>query len=290
MNQLPILAGTAIVGLIYQAEAVPVPFTIEAVSHSEVANLYTTKATPVGPDILAALIPYRLLKNDKVTYHLRDKDKTALKIWAQEKLTGLTLFKVDKSYIRNTQTLLAPSNSLRRGQALFFPDSKNKSTQGVYIGMEHAIGNNSFPLRLIRAQFPKHAIPTIGQPCYDKEDRLAGLVLGVSPKGTCHLLPAKAISFLATNPNAKRVRLGCLLDVNASTPIIEGIINNGPLARGGIQSGDILISINGNPIHNYGDMLDTTYYLTGDKNLTIEVIRGTQVINCKDISPTQDSR
>ena len=156
--------------------------------------------------------------------------------------------------------------------------------------MEHSIGDTSFPLRLVRAQFPKLAAPPIGQPCYDAENRLVGIVLGVSRKGTCHLLPAQAISFLATHPEAKRVRLGCLLDINASTPVIEGLINGGPLARGGIQTGDILISINGTTINNYGDMLDATYYLTGEKPLTVEVIRGTQVVKSRGIIPTQDSR
>ena len=156
--------------------------------------------------------------------------------------------------------------------------------------MEHSIGDISFPLRLIRAQFPKLAAPPIGQPCYDADNRLVGIVLGVSRKGTCHLLPAQAISFLAENPKAKRVRLGCLLDINSSTPVVEGIINGGPLARGGIQTGDILMSINDVPIRNYGDMLDATYYLTGEKPLTIQVIRRTQIVESKGIIPTQDSR
>ncbi len=179
---------------------------------------------------------------------------------------------------------------LKRGDKLSFASSKNETTQGIYVGMEHSIGDTSFPLRLIRAQFPKLAVPPIGQPCYDSENRLVGIVLGVSRKGTCHLLPARAISFLATHPEAKRVRLGCLLDINSSTPVIEGLINGGPLARGGIQTGDILININDTPIRNYGDMLDATYYLTGDKPLSIEVIRGTQVVTSKGILPTQDPR
>ena len=86
------------------------------------------------------------------------------------------------------------------------------------------------------------------------------------------------------------MRLGCLLDINSSTPVIEGLINGGPLARAGIQTGDILININDTPIRNYGDMLDATYYLTGDKPLSIEGIRGTQVVTSKGILPTQDPR
>lgn len=63
------------------------------------------------------------------------------------------------------------------------------------------------------------------------------------------------------------------------------------LSRGeASQTGDILISINGTTINNYGDMLDATYYLTGEKPLTVEVIRGTQVVKSRGIIPTQDSR
>ena len=216
--------------------------------------------------------------------------KSVKTCWPQEKLTGLTIFKVDPAHIYDGQADLTPPGILKRGDKLSFASSKNETTQGIYVGMEHSIGDTSFPLRLIRAQFPKLAVPPIGQPCYDSENRLVGIVLGVSRKGTCHLLPARAISFLATHPEAKRVRLGCLLDINSSTPVIEGLINGGPLARGGIQTGDILININDTPIRNYGDMLDATYYLTGDKPLSIEVIRGTQVVTSKGILPTQDPR
>lgn len=236
------------------------------------------------------MIPYRVFKNGAVTYHLDGKETPPLQVWAQEKLTGLTLFKVNPSLLSGTSPSIAANATLRRGARLAFTNSENEPTLGIYVGMEHSIGDISFPLRLIRAQFPKLAAPPIGQPCYDADNRLVGIVLGVSRKGTCHLLPAQAISFLAENPKAKRVRLGCLLDINSSTPVIEGIINGGPLARGGIQTGDILMSINNVPIRNYGDMLDATYYLTGEKTLTIQVIRGTQIVESKGIIPTQDPR
>ncbi|WP_290565540.1 PDZ domain-containing protein [Akkermansia sp.] len=247
-------------------------------------------AAQVGKDLIASLIPYRVFKNGEVTYYLGDKDTPPLQVWAQEKLTGLTIFKVDAARISGDPAILVPAGTLRRGARLAFTSNRNEPTLGIYVGMEHSIGDTSFPLRLVRAQFPKLAAPPIGQPCYDAENRLVGIVLGVSRRGTCHLLPAQAISFLADHPKAKRVRLGCLLDINASTPVIEGLISGGPLARGGIQTGDILISINGSPIRNYGDMLDATYYLTGDKPLTVEVIRGTQVVKSKGIIPTQDAR
>lgn len=241
MDLAPILTGIAVAGLICQATAVPVPFKVEAILPQAEGAPYATMAAQIGKDMLASLIPYRVLKNGGVTYHLGDKSTPPLQVWAQEKLTGLTIFKVDPAHIYDGQADLTPPGILKRGDKLSFASSKNETTQGIYVGMEHSIGDTSFPLRLIRAQFPKLAVPPIGQPCYDSENRLVGIVLGVSRKGTCHLLPARAISFLATHPEAKRVRLGCLLDINSSTPVIEGLINGGPLARGGIQTGDILI-------------------------------------------------
>lgn len=290
MNLVPILAGIAVAGLIHQAAAVPAPFKVEASLQQTGEGLYTTLAAQVEKDMIASLVPYRIFKNGGVAYHLVGQQPHPLQVVAQEKLTGLTLFRANPSWLENRQAVMAPSESLKRGDRLEFASSRNEPTLGIYVGMEHSIGDASFPLRLIRAQFPKLATPPIGQPCYDAENRLVGIVLGVSRKGTCHLLPAKAISFLAAHPEAKRVRLGCLLDINASTPVVEGIINGGPLARGGIQTGDILVRINGSIICNYGDMLDATYYLTGDKPLTIEVIRGTQIVSSSDIIPTQDPR
>lgn len=287
---VPILAGIVVAGFIQPAAAMPAPFKVMAVPQQATGEPYTALAAQVGKDFIASLIPYRVFKNGAVTYHLGSKDTPPLKLWAQEKLTGLTLFKTDSAELSEDPAPLAHSDTLKRGARLAFTNSQNERTLGIYVGMEHSIGDNSFPLRLIRAQFPRLAAPPIGQPCYDADNRLVGIVLGVSRKGTCHLLPAQAVSFLAGHPQAKRVRLGCLLDINSSTPVIEGLINGGPLARGGIQTGDILISINNIPIRSYGDMLDATYYLTGDQPLTIHVIRGTQIVESKGIIPAQDPR
>ena len=207
MDLAPILTGIAVAGLICQATAVPVPFKVEAILPQAEGAPYATMAAQIGKDMLVSLIPYRVLKNGGVTNHLGDKSTPPLQVWAQEKLTGLTIFKVEPARIYDGQADLTPSGILKRGDKLSFASSKNETTQGIYVGMEHSIGDTSFPLRLIRAQFPKLAVPPIGQPCYDSENRLVGIVLGVSRKGTCHLLPARAISFLATHPEAKRARL-----------------------------------------------------------------------------------
>lgn len=287
---VPILAGIAVAGIIQQAAAVPAPFKVTAVPQQANGESYTTLAAQTSNGFIAALIPYRVFKNGAVTYHLDGKETPPLQVWAQEKLTGLTLFKVNPSLLSGTSPSIAANATLRRGARLAFTNSENEPTLGIYVGMEHSIGDISFPLLPYPRSIPQTGSTADRQPCYDADNRLVGIVLGVSRKGTCHLLPAQAISFLAENPKAKRVRLGCLLDINSSTPVIEGIINGGPLARGGIQTGDILMSINNVPIRNYGDMLDATYYLTGEKTLTIQVIRGTQIVESKGIIPTQDPR
>lgn len=290
MNWVSIVAGMAVASLIQHAAALPALFKVEAIPQNAKEPAYMALAAQVGQDTLAALVPYRVFKNGPVSYHLDNRGMPPLQVWAQERLTGLTLFKVNSPQLSQDPVAIAPADSLTRGTRLEFTNSQKEPTLGIYVGMEHAVGDTSFPLRLIRAQFPKLATPPIGQPCYDSTNRLVGIVLGVSRKGTCHLLPAQAISFLMAHPDAQRVRLGCYLDINASTPVIEAILTGGPLARGGIQSGDILISINGIPIRTYGDMLDATYYMTGKEPLAIEVIRGTQVVESKDIVPSKVAR
>lgn len=95
----------------------------------------------------------------KLLLDLGDKSTPPLQVWAQEKLTGLTIFKVDPAHIYDGQADLTPPGILKRGDKLSFASSKNETTQGIYVGMEHSIGDTSFPLRLIRAQFPKLAVP-----------------------------------------------------------------------------------------------------------------------------------
>ncbi len=292
MNPALILAGISMACIVQMAPAEPASFSLQVVPQSASQPGYSTLAAPIGNGMMAALIPYKIFKNGGVSYHLGDKNSPPLTLCAQERLTGLTIFKLPPGMPKQTaQTAqLAPPNTLKQGNKLTFANNKQEPTHGLYIGMEHALGEISFPLRLIRAHFPNLALPAIGQPCYDDKGRLVGIVLGVSRKGTCHLLPARAIDFLAKNPDAKRVRIGCLMDVNSCTPVIEGIINSGPLARCGVQTGDILIRINDTPIRHYGDMLDATYYMTGKQPLSLKVIRGTQMIDCHNVMPTLDER
>ena len=152
-----------------------------------------------------------------MTYHLGDKSTPPLQVWAQEKLTGLTIFKVEPARIYDGQADLTPPGILKRGDKLSFASSKNETTQGFTWAWNIPSGTPVSPCGSSAPSSPSWQSP-IGQPCYDSENRLVGIVLGVSRKGTCHLLPARAISFLATHPEAKRVRLGCLLDINSSTP------------------------------------------------------------------------
>lgn len=159
MDLAPILTGIAVAGLICQATAVPVPFKVEAILPQAEGAPYATMAAQIGKDMLASLIPYRVLKNGGVTYHLGDKSTPPLQVWAQEKLTGLTIFKVDPAHIYDGQADLTPPGILKRGDKLSFASSKNETTQGIYVGMEHSIGDTSFPLRLIRRPVPQAGSP-----------------------------------------------------------------------------------------------------------------------------------
>ncbi len=83
MDLAPILTGIAVAGLICQATAVPVPFKVEAILPQAEGAPYATMAAQIGKDMLASLIPYRVLKNGGVTYHLGDKSTPPLQVWAQ---------------------------------------------------------------------------------------------------------------------------------------------------------------------------------------------------------------
>ncbi|MFR1319726.1 MAG: hypothetical protein ACLSCR_05380 [Akkermansia sp.] len=80
----------------------PAPFKVTAVPQQANGESYTTLAVRTGKDFIAALIPYRVFKNGAVTYHLGGKETPPLQVWAQEKLTGLTLFKVNPALLSGT--------------------------------------------------------------------------------------------------------------------------------------------------------------------------------------------
>ncbi|MDO4410367.1 MAG: PDZ domain-containing protein [Akkermansia sp.] len=290
MNLPAYVAGMAIACLVQVAVAMPAPLSISVITEESETPIYTTKAARIANDAIAAILPYRVCQQDKVKYQLGQNKEHELLVHSQERLTGLTILKVPRSILKGDVSPMATTQPLKIGDKVSFQTDDKKLTHGVYVGREHFHSEVSFPLRMLRVQFPQLAKPSLGQPCYDKQMRLIGLIVGISQKGVCHLLPAKAVSFLYTNPKAKRVRLGCLLDINSATPVIEGMINDGPLARIGVLTGDILISINDTPIRNYGDMLDASYYLDGSKEVSVKVIRGTQMLKFDDIAPSLDER
>ena len=159
MDLAPILTGIAVAGLICQATAVPVPFKVEAILPQAEGAPYATMAAQIGKDMLASLIPYRVLKNGGVTYHLGDKSTPPLQVWAQEKLTGLTIFKVEPARIYDGQADLTPPGILKRGDKLSFASSKNETTQGNLRGHGTFHRGHQFP----PAAHPR-PVPQAGSP------------------------------------------------------------------------------------------------------------------------------
>lgn len=250
----------------------------------------------LAPDIVAAIVPAPLLMgNESCTLSIskitdEKNNPVSCKLFAKEALTGLALFKLEKKLSTYTPTKDADSYQISKGEKLQFSLQNGEIMEGICIGMEHTCSGINFPLPLLRVQFPLSSPPIMGQACFTKNGDFAGMVIGMSPKGGGHILPAEAIRHLLQNPKAKRIRLGCLLDINGSSPEIIGLVNGGPLQKAGVHPNDILLSINQYPIDTYDDFLKATYYIPANTSVTIKIIRNTEIVEIKDIQPAQEDR
>ena len=252
----------------------------------------------IQPDLVATIIPARFATSkfsDNLSINAVSDEKKSTHqeipchVFSRERLTGLALIKLETPLSGNIPKSI-PSQELKRATPIIYKTLTGELINGVYVGIEHSSSSISFPLPLLRIQFPALKTPLLGQSCYTNNGELVGLVVDTTPQNICFILPAEAIDNLAKSPNSKRMRLGCFLDINGSIPEIIHLVEGGPMQKGGVKNGDIIVSINDIPINNYKDFLKFAYYQASQAPLNIKIIRKNQLIEIKGIIPEEEPR
>lgn len=254
----------------------------------------------IEPELAATIIPSRLqtrdhLQNLLISHPSPEKDNQSstsgipAKLVSRELLTGLVLLKPDTP-LPSPAPKIIDSSELPKEASIIYKSPSGELINGIYVGTEHSSSGINFPLPLLRVQFPSLKTPLLGQACYTNKGELAGLIIGTTPKGVCQLLPAEAILNLAKNPDAKRARLGCLLDINGSVPEVIGLVEGGPMQKAGVKTGDVIISINGMPVDSYKDFLRIAYYLPSRSGIDLKIVRDNNIMEIKGIMLEEGER
>lgn len=252
-----------------------------------------TNVVPVRNNLAVALIPARGFSAQEMECQLsissQDQQGKSIPctVLPYRSGMGLTLFKLSTPLPEGDVVKPAPAHDLKRGESIVFYDDQGTAVHGIYIGEEHNHYGVSFIIPLLRVQFPHDQIPPRSKACFSNQGTFVGFVMNSFPegRGRCYLLPAESVVFFANHPEAGRVRLGCQMDVNSSTPEIVEVIPGGPMDKAGVRPGDILVSLNGKDINEYSDFLKAVHYLPNSKPINIIVIRDTKTLPIRNIIP-----
>ena len=63
------------------------------------------------------------------------------------------------------------------------------------------------------------------------------------------------------------------LPANTEGVLISGVLENGPAARGGIKPGDVLITVNGNPIKDVRSLLNQIAQISPGNDAKLTILR-----------------
>lgn len=302
MNFLFSTLAVALIGT--QASVFALPeineYQLYAKQENGIGSWKGANVVPVGTDLVATIVPARLIAGNALTHPSivvpslsegkeSSSQTIACKLFSKELLTGLVLLKLEKPLSSHPRQTIA-SSDLKKETSISYKEPSGELRNGIFVGKEHSSSGINFPLPLLRVQFSPTKSPVLGQACYNDEGKLVGLVIATSSRGICHLLPAEAITHLVQDPTAKRVRLGCLLDINGDLPEIIGLVKGGPMQKSGVQTGDIISSINGMPVDSYKDFLNIAYYLPSEKKVDLQIVRDNHLMEIKGIVPQEDIR
>ena len=127
--------------------------------------------------------------------------------------------------------------------------------------------------------------PVPGTPVFTENGELAALPLSPLPgeTGTWLSLPATAVTKLATDfaavGRAETGQLELGIAIGTTTPRIEFVTPGSRAQKAGLAQGDILLALNGRPIHDVFDVLDANFFLTAREPITIRLLRGLETLS-----------
>jgi serine protease Do len=160
---------------------------------------------------------------------------------------------------------------------------------GLVAGLDRTLLGRYLTTTHIRANVPAQPGEQ-GSPILDVSGKVVGiLVCRLDWGASCLALPIQA----AEKVRADYLRFGELrpgwIGVNVK-PVgddpngevqVDQVAEDTPAANCGLKTGDILLRVGNTQIHDFGDVLDASFYLTADEQVPITVRRGDKDITLK---------
>lgn len=117
-----------------------------------------------------------------------------------------------------------------------------------------------------------------GTPLVDDGGRMAAVVSDPAGPGLMYAIPAevvgRVVDDLLAHGGLRRAKLGFALSPGREEARVTRVLPGTPAAEAGMLAGDVLRSIQGRPIHGYGDAVHEMFLLKPGAKVAVTVLRG----------------
>jgi len=167
------------------------------------------------------------------------------------------------------------------------PGDKAKCVSGIggcratVAGKDWSYRGERFPLPLLRLRVSESGPHCqVGTALVCEEGSLLGLLTNhsIEASGEVYAIPATRIRKLVEDVKRHRrsgpVWIGLLLHLDSSTPEVVQVKADSPAARAGVKEGDVILSIGGNAVETFEDVLESIHNLAAGETVVLSVLRG----------------
>ncbi|GAO38908.1 hypothetical protein SCH01S_21_00950 [Sphingomonas changbaiensis NBRC 104936] len=239
---------------------------------------------------------------DQATVLLSGGDTLPAKLLATDPLAGLALYQIDQdaSPALDIPAVEFPPVGTRL-LALAAPNGSGCAMAPLTVGSDFITDGGALQVYLAPIPVPPAAFA--GGPVIDGNGQLAGMLVASDDTGGARILPATVLAPIvsellrtrAAGPNRIGLEIGEISPALAdrlgygrrSGAMVAIADDKGPAAKAGLRAGDIILSINGQPVSSASE---AGRALVDTGPIAIEALRGTQRLDVTLGKPAASAR
>lgn len=158
---------------------------------------------------------------------------------------------------------------------------------GLASGRDRGFAQRVFPIRFLRVSIPANPGEG-GSPVLDLSGRLVGMMIASIPElRSSYVLPARAILRLrddilfhgGVRPGWAGMDVLERIESGIRTIYIERIAEGSPAEIAGLQTGDQLLQMDGNPVQGIEDIREASFYARIGQVLSFRIRRGNDLLD-----------
>lgn len=201
------------------------------------------------------------------------------RVLCHDPISRMTLLQLPKGSFdtADVEPQRAKSTILTPGDALQFENGG-----GRFVSFVRRHHGRVLPMTFMRVNYAGEKAPISGSRVYTMNKELVGLVYQSSGESkSIYVLPIEVITNLEAAVNDKREFRPCWIGVSmdslSNAPTVLGVRPETPAAKAGIKKEDVILSIDGEQVSSYPEVVNAFYLLKPGKETVFKILRGTEV-------------